>query len=182
MCANPPAPAVPVGIPGNDAKRAYQHISWQDVELLAADLVRATRNGAYDVVIAITRGGLTPAALVAEGLGIRTVLAATVMLYTDAGDEFYGLRGARVLAFPAANLLEGRRVLIIDDVWDSGRTAASVAGRARRTGADCVAVAVLHYKPKASAVDSKPDFFADTTELWIVYPWEQAAATFANTQ
>lgn len=183
LCAAPPPSAAPP--PPSSAKapsRVYEYVSWGDVETLAASLVTTARKSGYDVLVAVTRGGLAPAALVAEGLGVRTVLAATVMLYTDEGDPFFGLRDPRVLAFPAADLLAGRRVLIVDDVWDSGRTASVVAERTRRAEAAHVAVAVLHYKPTASEVDAKPDYYATTTSRWIVYPWERASAAFATGQ
>ncbi|KAK1865800.1 hypothetical protein I4F81_008323 [Pyropia yezoensis] len=125
-----------------------------------------------DIVVAITRGGMIPATLLCERLGKRTLVSATVMLYTDAGQKFYGLDGPRFLNFPDDEVLSGRHVLVVDDVWDSGVTALSVAGRCGRSGAASVKVAVLHYKPERGAAAGAPDYFAQTTESWVVYPWE----------
>lgn len=156
--------------------RVYEKLPWSTATALAAEIVNAARGTNYDCVLAITRGGLAPAALVAEGLGIRNVLAATVMFYTDEGDVFFGLRVPRFLSFPNSPLLEGRRVLVVDDVWDSGRTASAVRDRAARAGAEEVGVAVLHYKKEGQqGSGQQPDYYGATTNRWILYPWEVLA-------
>ncbi len=154
--------------------RVFEELTWPYVSQLAARLVDELKGGRWDLVLAVTRGGLVPAALLAEGLGVRNVLAATVMFYTDNGDVFYGLHQPRFLAFPSAALLQGRRVLVVDDVWDSGRTARAVRERVARSGAQKVAVAVLHFKHESSQA-GRPEFFAATTDRWVLYPWELLA-------
>lgn len=199
-----PAPAPAPTVFTKDG-RTYQAIDWQVVESLAATLTHAVGavgecvtgdtasvgagggSGAascnWDVILAITRGGLAPAALVAEGLGVRNVLCATVMFYTDEGDAFFGLRVPRFLAFPPAALLRGQRVLIVDDVWDSGATAVAVRERVARAGATKAAVAVLHFKEaNPNRMKDTPDFFADTTDRWIIYPWEVLARRNLNNE
>lgn len=155
--------------------RVFEELSWGCVSQLSAQLVNALDGGNWDLVLAVTRGGLVPAALVAEGLGVRNVLAATVMFYTDEGNVFYGLHQPRFLAFPSTALLKDRNVLVVDDVWDSGRTARAVRERVVRSGAKKVAVAVLHFKEMESE-SGKPEYFAATTaNRWILYPWEVLA-------
>ena len=148
-------------------------VSWADVERLAAELVRACQrvDPPFDVVLGIARGGLVPAALVAARLGVREVLSAALASYD--GD----VRAARLttLAFPPRAALRARRVLIVDDVWDSGRTAVAVRERVRRAGGHPT-VAVLHHKPGASHYpDDGPELAAETTAAWLVYPWERFA-------
>jgi hypoxanthine phosphoribosyltransferase len=66
----------------------------------------------------------------------------------------------------------GRRILVVDDVWDTGTTVVAVRDRLRRAGARAD-VAVLHYKPARSRFpEDGPDFYADATDAWVVYPWE----------
>src|SRR5690606_35162119 len=76
------------------------------------------------------------------------------------------------LQFPEPDLLEGRRTLIVDDVWGSGRTSTAVRGRVEGVGGipfNCV----MHYNPYRSLFSkTKPDFFAATTDAYIVFPWE----------
>ena len=69
-------------------------------------------------------------------------------------------------------MLVGKRILIVDDVWDSGKTAHSVRERIRRSGGR-PSVAVIHYKPGQSRFPGDgPEFAAQETDAWIVYPWD----------
>jgi uncharacterized protein len=152
-----------------------EFVSWADVEHMCSGLAERLRasDEKYDVVLAVTRGGLVPATLVAQALEMRTVLSATVIFYTDGGDQFYGMAEPRFLSFPAADALAGRSVLVVDDVWDSGRTATAVRLRVQRAEPKSVTIAVIHYKPDQTVIaDSTPDFYAEDTDNWIVYPWE----------
>ena len=73
------------------------------------------------------------------------------------------------LQFPADPLLRGQRVLIVDEVWDSGTTIHAVTERVRQAGG-IPTTAVLHYKPARSVVPGAPDVHAVTTDAWVVYP------------
>ena len=74
--------------------------------------------------------------------------------------------------FPDDRHVEGRRILVVDDVWDSGSTVVAVRDRLRKAGA-AVDVCVLHYKPRHSKFPGDgPDHHAEETDGWIVYPWD----------
>lgn len=144
--------------------------SWERIDELVNEQLLPQINAAdYDAILAITRGGMIPACLVSEQLGIRNVLTAAVMFYTDVEQT---LDEPVFLQFPSDPLLLGKRVLIVDDVWDSGKTAYNVRERVRRAGGK-PRVAVIHYKPAHSRYsDDGPDFYALETDAWIVYPWD----------
>ncbi len=144
--------------------------SWERIDSLVKDnLIPLLRGGEYDAVLAITRGGMIPACIVSEQLDIRNVLTAAVMFYTAVEQT---LTAPIFLQFPSDPLLLNKRVLIVDDVWDSGKTAVSVRERVRRAGG-VPTVAVIHYKPnKSHFSDDGPDFYAIETDAWIVYPWD----------
>jgi uncharacterized protein len=145
-------------------------VSWAELERLVGDLAERVR-GEYDVMLAITRGGLVPAGILAYALGIRNILIAAVAYYDDEGRP-----GPEplFLQFPADPLLVGRRVLIVDEVWDSGTTIHAVAERVRRAGGQPT-TAVLHYKPGRSTVPDEPDHHVVTTDRWVVYPFKGGA-------
>ncbi|KAK4536198.1 hypothetical protein CDCA_CDCA07G2223 [Cyanidium caldarium] len=130
----------------------------------------------YDVLMGITRGGLIPCALLSQRFELRSILTASVFFYDDRGETFYGLTEPRTLTFPDAQLIEGKRVLVVDDVFDTGRTARAVRTRCERAGARSVDVAVLHYKPDNNRFGDAeaPRYFAQQVagSEWIVYPWE----------
>ncbi len=68
-------------------------------------------------------------------------------------------------------MLQARRILIVDDTWDSGKTIMAVKKRVVVAGG-LPTTAVLHYKPGVSLFSDSPDYFVETTGAWIVYPWE----------
>jgi hypoxanthine phosphoribosyltransferase len=142
-------------------------VSWDELAEMVADLAEAVR-GEYDVMLAITRGGLVPAGMLAYRLGIRNILVAAVEYYDDAGRP--GPKPT-FLQFPADPLLRGQQVLIVDEVWDSGTTIHAVTERVRQAGG-IPTTAVLHYKPDRSKVPGHPDHHVVTTDHWVVYPFK----------
>jgi uncharacterized protein len=149
-----------------------QHLTWNQIEDLAIRLADRLPTG-YDVMLVITRGGMVPACIVSERLNVRNILVAAVMFYTNVERT---LDKPIFLQFPSDPLLNNKRVLIVDDVWDSGRTIMAVRERVRQAGG-YPETAVLHYKPQRTAFpDIRPDFFVDETDAWIVYPWDVGEA------
>lgn len=145
-------------------------LSWTDITR-AVDHLVSRLSGDYDAMLVITRGGMVPACLISERLDIRDILVAAVRLYTGFSTT---QAEPTLLQFPADDLLRDKSILIVDDVWDSGRTAVAVRERVRSAGGR-PQLAVLHFKPRASQFpDDGPDYFAEMTDDWIVYPWDEA--------
>ena len=145
------------------------NVTWEDLDdLVSAMAERLSAGPEPDVVLAISRGGLVPAGMLGYRMGWRDMLLAAVVVY----DDEQGFRGkAEFLQFPADDLLAGKRVLIIDEVWDSGTTIAAVSGRIRAAGGVPL-TAVLHYKPGKSRVDLVPDHYIVETNDWVLYPFK----------
>lgn len=142
-------------------------VSWDALEVLVKQLAEQVGRE-HDVLLAITRGGLVPAGMLAYLLGHRDILIAAVAFYDDSGQP--GEQPA-FLQFPADPLLHGRRVLIVDEVWDTGTTIEAVVERVRLAGGEPT-TAVLHYKPQRSKVASVPDHHVVSTDAWVVYPFK----------
>jgi hypoxanthine phosphoribosyltransferase len=150
-----------------------QHLTWTQIEDLAIRLADRLPTD-YDVMLVVTRGGMVPACIVSERLNLRNILVAAVMFYTA---QEHTLDKPIFLQFPADPLLTRRRVLIVDDVWDSGRTIMAVRERVIDAGG-YPETAVLHYKPARNAYpNTQPEYFVDETDAWIVYPWDVGAAS-----
>ena len=151
----------------DDIKRVY--LSWNDVDKLISSLMPRLEAYDYDGVIAITRGGIVPGAIIAERLTIQQVLVASVDFYED---EEHDLDWPVFMQFPADSVLRGKRLLIVDDIWDRGKQVVNVTERVKQAGGRALSV-VLHYKPHRSFFsDKSPDFFGAETTNWIIYPWE----------
>jgi hypoxanthine phosphoribosyltransferase len=145
------------------------YLSWHDVDRLIVGLMSRLQTSHYDLVIAITRGGIIPAAIMAERLFIQQVLVASVDFYED---KEHDLDWPVFMQFPADSFLRNKDVLIVDDIWDRGKQVVSVTERIKYAGGRSWS-AVLHYKPHRSEFpDKAPDFYAAQTEDWIIYPWD----------
>lgn len=150
-------------------------LTWSDVDKLIDYLVPQVR-GRYDSMVIVTRGGLVPGGMLAEALNITYILTAAVRFPAD----FPGLQlrdGERFavpefIQFPEDELLEGRRVLVVDDVWTRGRNIVTVASRVDGAGGR-PDTCVLHYKPASSLYPGHtPTYYAAVTDAYVVYPWE----------
>lgn len=142
-------------------------LTWEDLDTLVARLAHEVGR-AFDVVVAITRGGLVPAGMLAYRLNLREILVVGVEFYRDEGGTHDRPRIGHV---PADEVLAGRRVLVVDEVWETGETMTAVLARLRAAGADPVS-AVLHYKPGRSRVAAAPDHHAATIDAWVTYPYK----------
>lgn len=143
-------------------------VTWEALDGLVAQLADRLAGDRFDVLLAITRGGLVPAGMLAYRLRIRNILVAAVEFYDD-----HGQPGPHptFLQFPADPLLRGQRVLVVDEVWDSGTTIHAVTTRILQAGG-LPTTAVLHWKPERSVVPGEPDVHAVTTDAWVVYPFK----------
>jgi hypothetical protein len=143
-------------------------VSWEELDGLVAGLAERLADQSFDLLLAITRGGLVPAGMLAYRLRIRNILVAAVEFYDD-----HGQPGPHptFLQFPADPLLRGQRILVVDEVWDSGTTIHAVIERIRQAGG-LPTTAVLHWKPTHSVVPGAPDVHAVTTDAWVVYPFK----------
>jgi uncharacterized protein len=143
-------------------------VTWDELDRLVADLAARLTGTPFDVLLSITRGGLVPAGMLAYRLRIRNILVAAVEYYDEAGHP--GPRPT-FLQFPADPLLRGQRVLVVDEVWDSGTTIHAVTQRVIQAGGIPTTV-VMHYKPERSRVPGRPDVYAVETDHWVVYPFK----------
>lgn len=150
-------------------QRLKRILGWNEIDWLVRDLIHQLPGDRYDLLLVITRGGMVPACLISERIDLRDIVVAAVQFKDDEGEA---LDEPVFLQFPDRELLAGAAVLIVDDVWDSGRTAVSVRDRVRKHAARAD-IAVLHYKPGDSLYpDEQPDFYAEVTGDWIIYPWD----------
>jgi hypoxanthine phosphoribosyltransferase len=150
-------------------------IRWKEVDKLIDHLLTQFDHD-FEGMVMITRGGIVPGGMLAEAMDITHVLTAAVDFPTEI--EFESDRPASLMVwpkfmqFPKDDLLEGRRMLVVDDVWGSGRTITSVKNRVSAAGG-LPYTCVLHFNPYRSLFGkARPDYYAATTDAFIVYPWE----------
>lgn len=153
----------------------HEVLTWNDVDKLIDHLIPQFEVE-FNAMVMITHGGIIPGGMLAEALNLSTILTAAVDFPSEAQmkpeDKSRLMVWPKFIQFPDDTLLRGRRVLVVDDVWGSGRTMTSVKNRI--TGAAGIAYAcVLHFNPYRSLFGNlRPDYYAAVTDAHIVYPWE----------
>jgi hypoxanthine phosphoribosyltransferase len=153
-------------------QKRHELLAWDDVERLIDHLVPQF-DEEFDAMVIITRGGIVPGGILAERLGLTHILTAAVDFPAQSEMEKAKLMAwPQFIQFPEDRLLRGRRALVVDDVWGSGRTITSV--RHRISGAGGVPfTCVLHFNPYRNLFGSaRPEYYAAITDAHIVYPWE----------
>jgi hypoxanthine phosphoribosyltransferase len=147
-------------------------LTWNDVDQLIDHLIPQLE-GEFDAMVIITRGGIIPGGLLAEAMQLTNIFTAAVDFPAEIELERKRLLAwPNFLEFPDSALLSGRRVLVVDDVWGSGRTITSVKNRVSAAGGMPV-TCVMHFNPYRNLFGSaRPDYYAAITDVHIVYPWE----------
>jgi xanthine phosphoribosyltransferase len=129
---------------------------------------RLNERGPFHAIVAITRGGLVPAAIVARELGVRVIDTVCVTSYehTTQG-ELTVLKGVSEVAARLGGGT-GKGLLIVDDLVDTGKTAQLV-----REMLPDAHFATVYAKPKGRPlVDT---FITEVSQdTWIFFPWDTA--------
>jgi xanthine phosphoribosyltransferase len=143
---------------------AYATVTWDQLHRDARALAGMLVGGHFAGIVAVTRGGLIPAAIVARELDIRVVESISVISY--AGEAGSAAAPRIVKAAVAAG--SGAGFLVIDDLVDSGETA-----RAVRAALPEAVFACLYAKPAGRPFTDH--FVAEVKqETWILFPWDTA--------
>ncbi len=147
-------------------------ITWLEVQKLIDHLMGQFEHE-YQAMLMITRGGIIPGGMLAEAMGITHILTAAVDFPAEPQNEENKLLiWPQFIQFPESETLLGRRVLVVDDVWGSGRTITAVKNGVSAAGGNPY-TCVLHFNPYRNLFGTnQPDYFAASTDAYIVYPWE----------
>ncbi len=143
----------------------YLYLSWADYHILTQKLAAAILHHSepYDEIVAIARGGLTLGHLLSDLLRLP-VSTFAIQSYTDI-QKSGEIHITQTLRKP----INGKRVLLVDDVADSGKTFKRALSYLRRfKPAEITTVAMFH-KPLSKI---RPDYFAQQTDKWILFPYE----------
>lgn len=145
-----------------------QLISWEYFYQLSQQLARSIHTAWFrpDLIVAIGRGGYLPARVLSDYLDVFDLASIKIEHYHGAHRQ----RVARV-RYPLNAEVQGRQVLLVDDVSDSGETfEVAVQHLHERGEPEELRTAVLHHKQVSSFV---PDFYAEEVVewRWIMYPW-----------
>ena len=126
-----------------------------------------------DCIIALWRGGTPVGIAVQEFLQYKGLhcwhTAVKTASYTDIAT--HGEVTVENLDFILERLTPDTKVLVVDDIFDSGRTALAMK-KALAAKTNAAKFAMLYYKPARNEAGFEPDFFVKETDSWLVFPHE----------
>jgi hypoxanthine phosphoribosyltransferase len=136
-----------------------------DLAYELADRIRASGFGP-DIVVAIARGGFAPARILCDALALHRLGSIQIVHYREAATE----EGEARVLVPLSIPIEGQRVLVVDDVNDTGETLKVARTYLESLGPAEVRTAVLHRKTRSPV---PCDYSGGIVEewRWLIYPW-----------
>jgi hypoxanthine phosphoribosyltransferase len=152
-------------------------LSWDDITATAeAMAAKVLADGVPDVVVAVLRGGVIPAVLLAHQLGVRAVRAVEIIHTTTDGVNADKTAQPQVTNPDSLGHLAGADVLIVDDIAGTGDTAdraadlVCAAGAARIRTAVCVVNTGNWRRPQPP--EQALTYVGATLKGWVSFPWE----------
>ncbi len=151
-------------------------LTWNDVDKLIDHLLPQFEIE-FDAMVMITHGGIIPGGLLAEAMQLKDILTASVdfpneLEMDDKRKKGRLLAWPKFIQFPEDDVMSGQKVLVVDDVWGSGRTITAVRNRVVSAGGVAY-TCVLHFNPYRNLFGNlRPKYFAAITDAYIMYPWE----------
>ncbi|HWQ02545.1 MAG TPA: phosphoribosyltransferase [Gaiellaceae bacterium] len=144
-----------------------ERMSWPDLGEATRALAVEIADDGYvpDLILGIARGGLLVAGALSYALGVKNTFTMNVEFYTGVDERL----PVPMILPPVPDLvdLHDSRMLIADDVADTGQTLALVKGFCAAQVGE-VRTAVLYEKPRSIV---RSDYVWRRTELWIDFPW-----------
>jgi len=142
--------------------------TWDEIyEMLLRLAEKIQRDNFHpDLIIGVCRGGWPPARVISDLLGNPKLANISVEFYVDVAET----KNKPVLTQSVTAPVKGKKVLILDDVADTGKTLKLVKKHLLDRGAEEVKIATIYYKPWSIVV---PDYYEKETKRWIVFPWER---------
>ncbi len=121
-------------------------------------------------IVGVSRGGWAPARILSDLLENARTANIRIEFYTGLGKT----RSKPIVTQPISDKIAGKNALVVDDVSDTGESLKVALEHLLKMGAASVKTVTIYFKPHSIL---KPDYFAESTSDWIIFPWERLEAT-----
>ena len=144
----------------------FETVEWDHVYSLLLEIADRIKESDFkaDVIVGISRGGLLPARILSDLLDNPHLANIKVEFYVDIDQT----KEVPVITQPVSVSVKDKRVLIVDDITDSGQSFRLVWETLAQEAAE-VKTVTLYHKPWSCFT---PDIYARETEAWVIFPWE----------
>jgi len=145
----------------------FLRLRWSDIEEMCRKLAgeMEEKGLAGSMLVGISRGGLVPLRLLSDHFPESEISTMAVRFYVEIGKR----KGRPEITSPVQGDVRGRRVVLIDDIADTGESLLAAVRHLKARGAEEVIVATLLKKPWSKV---KPELCARETSAWVIFPWE----------
>jgi hypothetical protein len=145
----------------------FEAPTWDQIYNMLLNLAEKIRKDGFkpDIIVGVSRGGWPPARVMSDLLGNPNLANVKVEFYLGVAET----KGEPILTQPVSVEVKGKRVLVVDEVADTGKSLKLIKQHITEKGASEVKIATVYYKPWSIV---KPDYYEGETSRWIVFPWE----------
>ncbi len=148
-------------------------LSWTEIERHCGKLANIIRSSGFlpDVIVGIQRGGCIPAVVLSHFLGVRYFY--TLGMRTTTSNDVRAVRQRpTITADLPRRLVSGKKVLLIDDVTNSGSTLSTAKNHMIELNCTDVKSAVVVWDT-VNVDCCQADYYAIRADSWVVFPWEK---------
>jgi len=148
-------------------KLEFEVSTWNQIYDMLLRLAEKIRKDGFkpDVIVGVSRGGWPPARVLSDLLDNPNLASVKAEFYLGVAET----KGEPVLMQPVSTTVTNKKVLIVDEVADTGKSLKLIKEHIIGEGAAEVKVATVYYKPWSIVI---PDYYERETRCWIVFPWE----------
>jgi hypoxanthine phosphoribosyltransferase len=141
--------------------------TWNQIYKMLLNLAEKIQKSGFkpDIIVGVSRGGWPPARVLSDLMGNPNLANVKAEFYLGVAET----KGEPTLTQPVSMEVAGKKVLIVDEVADTGKSLKLVKEHIIQKGATEVRIATVYYKPWSIV---KPDYYEKETSCWIVFPWE----------
>jgi uncharacterized protein len=145
----------------------FEAPTWNRIYDMLLDLAERIRKDRFkpDIIVGISRGGWPPARILSDLLSNPNLANVRAEFYLG----FAETRDEPSLTQPISMDVFDKRILIVDEVADTGKSLQLVKEHIVEQGAKELKIVTVYYKPWSIV---KPNYYAKETSDWVVFPWE----------
>jgi hypoxanthine phosphoribosyltransferase len=145
----------------------FEAPSWNQIYDMLLDLADRIRKDRFkpDVIVGVSRGGWPPARILSDLLSNPNLANVRAEFYLGVAET----KCEPALTQPVSVAVEAKRVLIVDEIADTGKSLKLVKEHIIKQGAAEARIATVYFKPWSVV---RPDYYSKETSDWIVFPWE----------
>ena len=141
--------------------------TWNQIYRMLLNLAEKILENGFkpDIIVGVSRGGWPPARVLSDLLNNPNLANVKAEFYLGVAET----KGEPTITQSVSADVAGKKVLIVDEVADTGRSLKLVKEHIAEEGAAEVKVATVYYKPWSIVT---PEYYEKKTSKWIVFPWE----------